>query len=154
MKRLGTLFLATVLILVMITGCGGQVTESEEVITNIAEYEDTISEILDADFYETEDGASVVRVRFKFTNNQSNGLYLLECFAVHAFQNDVELDDLTNINEEAEDGDSAEFIREIKNGASLEASYVFLLSDDSDVEIRVCTPTADEVLLAQKTFSK
>lgn len=96
----------------------------------------------------------MVRVHFKFANNRADGLYLLACFHVHAFQNKDELNDLTNINEEAEEGDSAELIREVKNGASLEASYVFQLSDDSDVEIRVCTLTADEILLAQKTFSK
>ncbi len=79
---------------------------------------------------------------------------MYECFAVRAFQNDTQLDDITNVNEESNVGDSAELIREVKDGASLEASYVFILTDDSDVEIRVCTPTADENLLAQKIFNK
>ncbi len=95
-----------------------------------------------------------MRVHFKFTNNQSDGLYMYECFAVRAFQNDTQLDNITNVNEDSETGDSAELIREVKNGASLEGSYVFRLSDDSDVEIRVCTPTADEELLAQKIFTR
>ena len=92
-----------------------------------------------------------MRVHFKFTNNQSDGLYMYECFAV---RNDTQLDNITNVNEDSETGDSAELIREVKNGASLEGSYVFRLSDDSDVEIRVCTPTADEELLAQKIFTR
>ena len=57
------------------------------------------------------------------------------------------------MNEDVETGDSAELIREVKNGASLEGRYVFKLADDSNVEIRVCTPTADEELLAKKIFS-
>lgn len=79
---------------------------------------------------------------------------MYECFAVRAFQNDTQLDNITNVNEDSETGDSAELIREVKNGASLEGFYVFRLSDDSDVEIRVCTPTADEELLAQKIFTR
>ena len=62
-------------------------------------------------------------------------------------------EDFTNINEDDKDADSAELIREVKDKASLKSSYVFKLSDDSDVEICVCTAKPDEVLLAHKTFS-
>lgn len=123
-------------------------------ITDIAVHDDTQADILTAEFYDLENGTPVVRVHFKFTNNQADGLYMYECFAVRAFQNDTQLDDITNVNEDSETGNSAELIREVKNGASLEGSYVFKLVDDSDVELRVCTPTADEDLLAQKIFSK
>lgn len=137
-----------------LTACGAADNAgTQKEITDVAVYEDTQANILSADFYDLEDGTPAVRVHFKFTNNQADGLYMYECFAVRAFQNDTQLDDLTNVNEDAETGDSAELIREVKNGASLEGSYVFKLADDSDVEIRVCTPTADEELLAQKIFS-
>ena len=161
MKKIVSVLMVAAMMLVL-ASCGGQGAEStpetaqtsETAITNIAIYEDTQAEILDAEFYETEDGASVVRVNFKYTNNSEDGLYMLESFVVHAFQNDAQLDDLTDINEEREVGNSAELIREVKNGESMEGSYVFQLSDDSDVEVRICTPTADEELLAQKVFSK
>lgn len=145
----------TVFMMIGLAACGAaDNTEQQKEITDIAVYDDTQADILTAEFYDLEDGTPVVRVHFKFTNNQADGLYMYECFAVRAFQNDTQLDDITNVNEDSETGDSAELIREVKNGASLEGSYVFKLADDSDVEICVCTPTADEDLLAQKTFTK
>lgn len=161
MKKLLSILVIGMLVIVL-GACGSQGTESlpetsqadDAAISNVAVYEDTQAEILDAEFYETEDGASVVRVNFKYTNNSEDGLYMLESFVVRAFQNDTQLDDMTDINEETESGNSAELIREVKNGESVEGSYVFQLSDDSEVEVRVCTPTADEELLAQKVFSK
>mgnify|MGYP002626596966 FL=1 len=154
MKRVIAIIM-TVFMMIGLAACGAaDNTEQQKEITDIAVYDDTQADILTADFYDLEDGTPVVRVHFKFTNNQADGLYMYECFAVRAFQNDTQLDDITNINEDSETGDSAELIREVKNGASLEGSYVFKLADDSDVELRVCTPTADEDLLAQKIFSK
>lgn len=145
----------TVFMMIGLAACGAtDNTEQQKEITDIAVYDDTQADILTAEFYDLENGTPVVRVHFKFTNNQADGLYMYECFAVRAFQNDTQLDDITNVNEDSETGNSAELIREVKNGASLEGSYVFKLVDDSDVELRVCTPTADEDLLAQKIFSK
>lgn len=54
----------------------------------------------------------------------------------------------------AEGGNYAGLIREVKNGASLEGNYVFKLTDEFDVEGRVCTTIADEELLAQKSFRR
>ena len=145
----------TVFMMIGLAACGAtDNTEQQKEITDIAVYDDTQADILTAEFYDLENGTPVVRVHFKFTNNQADGLYMYECFAVRAFQNDTQLDDITNVNEDSETGNSAELIREVKNGASLEGSYVFKLVDDSDVELRVCTPTADVDLLAQKIFSK
>lgn len=154
MKKVFALMLAAVMVFALVA-CGSEgSSDTAKEITDVAVYEDTQADILDAEFFTTEDGISAVRVNFKYTNNSADGLYMYESFAVHAFQNDVELNEITDINEEPEVGNSAELIREIKDGASLEGSYVFALSDDSDVEVRVFTPTADEELLAQKVFSK
>ena len=153
MKKMAAIIM-TAFLMMGLAACGATDNAgTQKEITDVAVYEDTQANILSADFYDLEDGTSVVRVHFKFTNNQADGLYMYECFAVRAFQNDTQLDDLTNVNEDAETGDSAELIREVKDGASLEGSYVFKLADDSNVEIRVCTPTADEELLAKKIFS-
>jgi len=154
MKKVFAILIMLTMVLVF-TACGSEgEAEPEQEITNIAVYEDTQAEIMDAEFYDTDDGTHAVRVNFKFTNNTDEGLYMSECFSVHAFQNDTELNDITDINEDPAEGNSAELIREVKGGESLECSYVFECSDDSDVEVRVCTPTADEELLAQKTLSK
>lgn len=154
MKRIISAIIAVAMMLTLVACGSEETTQSQKEITDTAIYEDTEADILTADFYDLEDGTPVVRVHFKYTNNQSDGLYMYECFAVRAFQNDTQLDDITDVNEESNIGDSAELIREVKDGASLESSYVFILTDDSDVEIRVCTPTADEDLLAQKIFYK
>ena len=154
MKKIFTILMAAVMVFALSACEAESNTEAEKEITDVAVYEDTQADILDAEFFTTEDGTSAIRVNFKYTNNSADGLYMYESFAVHAFQNDTELNDITDINEEPEVGNSAELIREVKDGASLEGSYVFVLSDDSDVEVRVCTPTADEELLAQKVFSK
>lgn len=154
MKKLFVVFLAMVMAL-SLAACGaGTSPETTKEITDVAVFEETEADILDAVFFTTEDGTAAVRVNFKFTNNSADGLYMFECFSVHAFQNNVELNSITNINEEPDEGNSAELIREVKDGASTEGGYVFALSDDSEVEIRVCTPTADEILLAQKVFTR
>ncbi len=160
MKKVLSIITSVILVFV-IGACGSQESTSQAItetaqstetsITDVAVYEDTQAKIQDAEFFETEDGESAIRVNFEYTNNTDKGLYMLESFIVRAYQNNKGLDDLTNIND---DSDSAELIREVKDGASVKGSYVFRLSDDSDVEVRVCTPTAEEELLAQKIFTK
>ena len=129
----------------------GSTENSEDSIGNIAEYEDTTAELLDAEFFESDDGTSMVRVYVEYTNAGSDGMYMLESFSVKAFQNDTELTDSTDIND---DESSMCLIQEVKDGESVQGSYVFELSDDSDVEVRICTPTADEDLLAMQIYSK
>ena len=80
-------------------------------------------------------------------------MYLSESFAIKAFQNDKELEDITDVKESSDVGDSAQNIIEVKYGASVNGSYVFKLTDDSEVQVHVCTLTVDEnVLAGQKNF--
>jgi hypothetical protein len=74
----------------------------------------------------------------------------LQSFSIKAFQNDVEVENCTDIND---DELSIPNIREVKNGASIVGSYVFAISGTDDVEVLVCTSTADEVLLAGKVYT-
>ena len=120
-----------------------QSAEKTEIGT-VAEYDDCVMEILDAT---KEDG--IIRIKVNFTNNGSEGIYGLSAFAVKAFQNGTELDDLTDINDEA---DGENLIKEVKDGASLQGEYSFQTVDDSTVEFDICTPTADEEVLAKKEF--
>ena len=64
-----------------------------------------------------------------------------------AFQNDVEISDVSDIN-----GEEAALIQSVKDGASLQIQYVFEMVDEGDVEVQVYTPTADEVLIAEKLY--
>jgi ABC-type glycerol-3-phosphate transport system substrate-binding protein len=161
MKRLRVLILPLTLAVMLLVGCGQQPTassekatqKSEKTATDTAKYEDTSVQILNGDVFQTDDGSKAIRVHLKYTNNSSDGMYLSESFAIKAFQNDKELEDITDVNETADVGDSAQNIKEVKDGASVNGSYVFKLSDDSEVEVRVCTPTADEDVLAKKVFT-
>lgn len=144
MKRL--LLILTVALL--LTGCSVPVADQATEITNTAVYEQTEATIDNAEFYDV-DGVQVVRLHFTYTNKGSDGMYMLESFVVRAFQDDKELTDLTDIND---DPDSAKLIVEVKDGEIIECSYVFQMTSDSDVEVRVCTPTADEKLLAKRVF--
>ena len=81
----------TVFMMIGLAACGAtDNTEQQKEITDIAVYDDTQADILTAEFYDLENGTPVVRVHFKFTNNQADGLYMYECFAVRAFQNDTQ----------------------------------------------------------------
>ena len=122
--------------------------ENEE-HTDIAVYEETEAKITGAEITETDDGIQIIRVYFNFTNYSDKGLYMYESFVVKAFQNGKELTDITDINDDSE---SVNLIKEVKDGASIEGSYVFELTDGSEVEIRVITPTADEEVLISETF--
>ena len=100
------------------------------------------------DVFQTDDSSKAIRVHLKYTNNSSDGMYLSESFAIKAFQNDKELEDITDVKESSDVGDSAQNIIEVKDGASVNGSYVFKLTDDSEVQVHVCTLTVDENVLA------
>ena len=142
------LFCLMICLVLILAGCSADLSEEPREITETAVYEQTDATIGDAEFYDIDD-VSMVRIHFTYTNKGSDGMYMLESFVVRVFQEDKELADLTDIND---DPDSAKLIVEVKDGETIECSYVFQLASDSDIEVRVCTPTADEELLAKKIF--
>lgn len=127
---------------ILITGCSGQ-----KELTNIAEYEGCTLELTGGKVETADTGKEVLRVSATYTNSNSEPLYALCSFGVKAFQNDTEINDLSDIN-----GNEAILIKEVKNGKSLSVSYVFELTDESPVEILVCTPTADEETIAKAVY--
>lgn len=143
MKRVLPIIL---LLMFVLAGCG----TSESEIGTIAEYEDTKAELLKADFFTTDDGREMIRVYVRYTNDNSNDMYMLESFAVKAYQNEKELVDSTDINDDIL---SVPLIQSVKNGESLEGTYVFELRDTSSVEVQLCTPTADEISLAKNEYT-
>lgn len=115
----------------------------ENNLTKIATFDSMQAELLGVEQAKTEEG-DAIRVRFRFTNNSNAGMYMYESFAVKAFQDGVSLIDITDINDA---GESANLIREVKDGASIDCSYVFLANGMSDVNVQVCEPTAYERIL-------
>lgn len=134
--------------LVLLSGCGS--TPKTVEIDNVAVYEDYMATLTDAEYFTADDGGQMIRVYVEYTNNGADGLYILESFIVKAFQNDTELANRTDIND---DEKSVTLIQEVKDGQTIVGSYVFELTDSGLVEVRLCTPTADEELLAMKEYS-
>lgn len=137
--------LLVVLMAVLLTGCGAE----EKELTNVGEYEGCKLELQDAKVVQGEDGKQVLKVSAVYTNDNEEPLYAASCFSVRAFQNDAELTDCSDIN-----GAEAELAREVKNGKSLNVSYAFELEDESEVEVLVGTPTADEETIAKGVYLK
>lgn len=135
---------ALLIFVIILTACGASPKE----VTNVASYENWTLELKDAEKYE-ENGETLVRIHAVYTNNGSEPLYALSSFAVRAFQNDIELDDCSDIN-----GTEGALIREVKNGTSLDVKYVFKLIDDSEVEVLVGTPTADVETVGRAIYFK
>lgn len=127
--------------LVLLVGCSR--TEPVQIGT-VAEYENCKAELLEAEFDTAE---NTVKVYVAYTNNGSDGMYMFESFVVRAFQNDTELTNLTDIN------DDGKLITEVKDGQSITGTYIFELTDSSTVEVRICTPTANEELLTVREYN-
>ncbi len=132
-----------VLMVLLTVGCG----KVEKEITNIAVFEDCHLELKEATTYTSDEGQNMIRVSAIYTNNSTEPLYAACCFSVRAFQNDIQLADCSNIN-----GNEAALIQEIKDGQSLEVYYVFELPEESEVEILIGTPTADQETIGKQTY--
>ncbi len=116
--------------------------EDENETQGYAEYDGCSLQLGDADI---SDGYIVVHATY--TNDNEDPLYSLCSFAVKAFQNDTEIEDISDIN-----GDDADLITEVKDGQSIDVTYRFELVDDSEVEVMVCTPTADQDIITTMIY--
>lgn len=142
MKKILTILCLLVLIPTL-AGCGS----SEAELTNLATYEDYTLQLDFAEFVANAEGNNYIKVNATYTNNSSEPQYALSCFAVKAFQNNVEITDVSDIN-----GDQNSLIQEVKDGASLSVTYLFELTDESDIEVLVGEPTAEQKTIAKETF--
>ena len=135
---------AAVALTVIMSACGASAPKE---LTNVAEYEDCVLSLEQASTDTLESGEKVVKV--VATNNGSEPLYAYCSFAVRAFQHDKQIEEISNIN-----GDESSLIQEIKNGSSISVTYVFKLVDESEVEVLVGEPTADQTTIAKQTYLK
>lgn len=144
MKKLLSI-LCIILLVFSMTGCGAEQKE----LTNVAVYEDYQLELTSAEKFTTDEGKLCMRVKGVYTNNSADPEYGLACFAVRAFQNDTELTECTDIN-----GEDSSLTVEVKNGASVDVSYAFELAEDSEVEVLIGTPTADQDTIGKAVYFK
>ena len=144
MKR-WSILLFVLAALLAVVGCGGEAqTEPKKELTETAVYQDFVLVLGEAEYMD-----GFVRIHATYTNNSQEPYYALSCFAVRAFQDDRQINDVSDIN-----GDEAALIREIKNGETIDVTYVFELQSDSVVEILVGEPTADMDTIGRKTYEK
>lgn len=141
----------SVITVISIAGCAvTNQTESipeKNQISNIASFESCILELGEASIDSSSEDEKVVKITAVYTNNGKEPLYAACSFAVRAFQNDVEIEDCSDIN-----GDEASLIKEIKSGESINVTYAFRLVEDSAIEVLIGEPTADQVTIGQKIY--
>lgn len=140
-----TIFILAVLF--CLSACGST-EETPKELTNTAVFEDFTLVLNNAILETAENGAQVLRVNATYTNNSNEPYYAFQCFAVRAFQHDKQITDVSNINL----GEAA-LIQEIKNGQSIDVSYVFELVDLSEVEILIGEPTADQTTIGKASYT-
>ena len=141
MKKFLALVGALVMVLVLVS------CDSAPELTNVGTFEDFTLELGSAEITTSYDGRQALRVHAVYTNASEGPYYALSCFTVRAFQHDKELEDCSDIN-----GDEAALIREVKNGDSLEVAYVFILEDESPVEVLIGEPTADQDTIGRANY--
>lgn len=144
MRKLAVFLTITVMMFVL-TSCGSSVVETQ--YTNKAEYENSILELGEANIITKDSGENVVVVEAIYTNNDSEPLYALSAFAVRAFQNDIQLIDVSDIN-----GDEASLVQEVRDGQSISVTYVFLLEDNSPIELLIGEPTAEQTTIGKQIY--
>ena len=120
-------------------------TESKDTSSGIAAYEGKTLEFGEAT---VENGE--IRINVTFTNNTAEPIHAMSAFAVKAYQDDAEID---NVNDLDNGKLGKPLIQEVKNGKTSSGVYSFKLKSKSDVEVWVCTPTASAEVLTKKTYS-
>ena len=128
--------------MVVLVGCGSAQQAKE--ITNVGTWTDYTLELLDAD---VDEANNMIKVKATFTNASAEPNYALSGFAVRAFQNDTEL------TEAWERFDDHNLTTEVKDGQSISVIYYFELADNSEVEVLIGEPTADQTTVGKKSYS-
>lgn len=105
--------------------------------------------ILDYDLTKDYKGNEAIRVYFEFTNNGEDAASFMVAVSTQAFQNGVELETGIVTDRVDEDDNS---LKEIKTGATITCTKIYVLSDTSPVEIEASElfSFSDDVLT--KTF--
>lgn len=120
----------------------------DDKISDVASYDNYTLTLKDASSAIQEDGTNVIYVNAIFKNESVAGTYAYSAFSVKAYQNGEELLDASDIN-----GDEANLIKEVKDGATENVTYAFQLNDASNVEIDICEPTAEANKIGTKTYA-
>lgn len=106
--------------------------------------------ILNHELTEDYEGNPAIRVYFDFTNNSEDTASFYIATSVKAFQNGIELETAVCIDDvEADDNN----LKDIKQGATLQCTRIFLLDDDSSpVEIEASELISWDDKMLVKTF--
>ncbi len=146
MKRMLALLLLCILPL---AACS--VSQPPRELGTTAEYGGCTAAIQSAEFLSDYEGSPAVRVTIDFRNDNPDPYYLLESFAIHAFQDGKEID-YVSLNDPSPAAQNT--LTAVSDGKSLVCAMVFALRSDSPVTLELSTPTADAELLARQTFTR
>ncbi len=138
-------FICILTLSLTLVGCN---SKNQNTITNHANYDGCELILNDNATIETLDNnTKVVKIEAKYINSNEEPLYAYSSFSVRAFQNDTELQDISDIN-----GENSSLIQEISNNNEITVSYTFKITDESSVKILIGEPTSDQTTIGQKTY--
>lgn len=146
-KKKWLMALAVFVVLFVIGSISSTPTPPKE-LTNIGEYDSCRLELQDATVITNEQGR-FLKVNAVYTNSKQTPQYGSSAFAVRAFQNDTELNDWSFSQE-----DTGNLATEVRNGASVNVSFLFELADNTEVEVLIGTPTADMETIGKTIYLK
>lgn len=151
MRKKAVLTMAAMLAMAagLFMGCEASVDQNPK--DKRAEYENCTAEISSAALIPNYEGSQAIRIAFSFQNNGADAQYLLESFDIRAYQDDTELE-YVSLNDQSEQAQNT--IKAVKDGGQVECVMVFSMIQEGPVEVKICTPTADQKQLAQVVFSQ
>ena len=105
----------------------------------------------DSSLTEDYEGNPAIVVNFAFTNNGDDDANFMFATSAQAFQDGVELETAIIMDDTF---DSANSLKDVKPGSSIDVQVAYLLDGTSDVTVEVTELISfDDTLLATKTFS-
>lgn len=106
--------------------------------------------ILGSEFLIDYNGAPAICISFEYRNNNKTPNYLISSFSIRAFQDGEEIEWIS-VNDPDELTQNS--ITSVMDGKSIFCNMIFRLNTpDKKVNVRIATPTADEILLTEKSF--
>jgi len=106
--------------------------------------------ILSYDLTEDYEGNPAIRVYFEFTNNGDEAASFMFAVSTEAFQNGIELETAIVIGDDVDEDDNS--LKDIKPGATITCTHIFVLSDTSAVIVEASELISFSDDMLTKTF--
>ena len=106
--------------------------------------------ILSYELTEDYEGNPAIRVYFEFANNGDDAASFMFAISTEAFQNGIELETAIVMGDDVDEDDNA--LKDIKPGATITCTHIFVLSDTSPVTVEASELISFSDDMLTKTF--